>query len=133
MQNSFTDVYFRPVNPHQYFPSEIHAEEEQQSAYPGVQRLVHCYTDNRGRLMLLVVFKRPGEFNADRICGYQAVLGDPPASPAAVVGALAEAGAACEAYWKKVLDKVFSGGRRDPEHPRYSGSGEEVRPSGHAG
>ena len=108
-------LYFQPVNPHQYWHKQVIAEDEGVSRYfPGVLRLAYYYIDYQDNLSVLVVFRREGEYHADRVLAYQAVIG--PAArqgdPKEVVPSLAAAAESCEDYWKGSLAGVF--GEKQP-------------------
>lgn len=110
MENVIDKLYFQPVNPHQYWHKQVLAEDEGASAsFPGVLRLAYYYIDHSDNLALMVVFKREGEYHADRVLAYQCVIG--PAArlgdPQKVVPSLADAAASCEEYWRGSLARVF--------------------------
>lgn len=110
MENVIEKLYFQPVNPHQYWHKQVIAQDEGQSQhFDGVLRLTYFYVDYGDNLSLLVVFRREGEYHADRVLAYHAVIG--PAArlgdPHKVVPSLAEAADSCENYWKSSIASVF--------------------------
>lgn len=112
MSNVIEKLYFQPVNPHQYWHKQVIAEDEGLSRrFDGVQRLAYYYVDYEDNLSLLVVFKREGEYHADRVLAYHAVIG-PVArlgDPHEIVPSVSDAADSCEEYWKGELAKVFGG------------------------
>jgi hypothetical protein len=112
MENVIEMLYFQPVNAHQYWHKQLIAEEEGASRhFPGVLRLA-THIDYEDNLSLFVVFRREGEYHADRVLAYQAVwtrcaAGD----PHKLVPSLAAAADACEEYWKRSIAGVFGRAR----------------------